>query len=201
MSLPGSANATESEAAEASVTTEAKAALDLDAGGLPARQWLAGGLLTTLLIGAAACGAFALRDDVAPATAEAKQAALRDEASAATVRDMEVLLSADHHAAAETFQRWSEVTTGRLHTQLTKGRASIRRQIQAAKEVTSVRTLESALVSWDESAGTARVLTVVELTTTKAKTGPTKRTARYLAMAQRVDDAWRLSAIRQVGGE
>lgn len=161
------------------------------------RVRLAGVLLVALVAGLVACGALAWQGSEEPSTLE-RRAAARDEARSAALRDVETLMTADHRDAAGTFESWTGITTGRLHAQLAEQRKTILTRLRATKEVTTVRTIEAALSSWDEAAGTARLLAVLELRTASKDT-PTTRTVRYLAMTQRIDGKWLLSAVQQVG--
>ncbi|HWJ11652.1 MAG TPA: hypothetical protein VNS46_19890 [Nocardioides sp.] len=163
------------------------------------RLRLAGALLVALVASMAACGIVVWQHGHQEPSALQQRADTRDEARAAALRDVEALMSADHSDPAGTFETWSAVTTGRLHAQLTDRRRSILKRLKATQEVTAVRTVEAALSSWDEEAGTARLLAVLELRTT-SKDKPSTRTVRYLAMTQRVDGRWLLSAVQQVGG-
>lgn len=162
------------------------------------RVRLAAVLVVALVASAVVCGVLAWQRANDEPSAAGQRAAARDDARIATLRAVETLMSADHQDAAGTHDRWSEVTTGRLHAQLADQRAAIVKRLRTTKEVTTVHTVDAALTSWDDAAGTARLLTVLELRTSPAKdTSP--RTVRYLAMAQRVEGEWLLSAVQQVG--
>jgi Mce-associated membrane protein len=161
------------------------------------RNRLACALALALVVSAVLCGVLAWQRDDAPSPT-ARRAAARDATHASTLRDLETLMSADHRDAKATVDDWSAVTTGRLNAQLVRQQKSIVKRLRSTKEVTTVRTVDAALTSWDEAAGTARLLAVLELRTTSGKE-PATRTVRYLAMSQRVDDEWLLSAVQQIG--
>ena len=163
------------------------------------RLILAGALTLALVASLVACAVLAWRGGDSEPTSLGRQSAARDEARAAALHDVQTLMTADHRDAAGTFDNWSAVTTGRLHAQLDGRRKAIVKQLRATREVTDVRTFESALSSWDAAGGSARLLAVLELRTTSGGK-PTTRVVRYLAMTQRVDGEWLLSAVQQLGG-
>ncbi|GAA3523988.1 hypothetical protein [Nocardioides daeguensis] len=164
------------------------------------RVRLAGALVVALVAALVVSGILAWQRGTQEPSALAVRAHARDEARAAALRDIETLLTADHRDAAGTFTAWSAVTTGRLHAQLAQQRKSILKRLRATKEITTVRPVEAALSSWDEAAGTARLLAVLDLRKTSGDQ-PSTQTVRYLAMTQRVDGKWLLSAVQQVGGD
>lgn len=162
------------------------------------RVHLATALVVALVASVAACGLLAWQRASGEPSAAGQRVAARDDARTATLRAVETLMSADHRDAAGTYDAWSGVTTGRLHAQLADRRATIIKRLRTTKEVTTVHTVDAALASWDDAAGTARLLTVLELRTASGKDTAT-RTVRYLAMTQRVDGEWLLSAVQQIG--
>lgn len=166
--------------------------------GAEPRVVLAGALVLALVMSLASCAVLAWRGGESEPSLLGQQAAARDEARAAALHDVETLMTADHRDAVGTFDSWSAVTTGRLRAQLSGQRKAIVKQLRATKEVTDVRTVESALASWDEAGGSARLLAVLELKTTSSGE-PSTRVVRYLAMTQRVDGEWLLSAVQQLG--
>lgn len=159
---------------------------------------LAAVLLVALVAGVAACALLAWRGGERELSSLGRQASARDEARAAALHDVETLMTADHRDADGTFDSWTAVTTGRLNAQLAGRQKAIVKQLRATKEVTTVRAVDSALASWDEAGGSARLLAVLELRTT-SKGEPSTRVVRYLAMTQRVDGEWLLSAVQQLG--
>lgn len=164
----------------------------------PRRRQLAAVLALALALAIATCAWLAATRDE-PVDARSAAAAERDAARHDTAQALETLLSADHLDAAATLDGWSGVTTGRLHSRLVEQRSAVLRQIRRNKEATDAKVVESGLASWDSKAGTARLLAVLELTAKKAKA--TTTVVRYLAMAQRVDGQWRLSAVQQMGDD
>jgi hypothetical protein len=163
------------------------------------RRQLAGVLLVVLALGAILCGALASDDQSEPPDADVQRAAARDDTREGMTRAVETLMTADHREAAETFTQWSSVTTGRLHARIADQKNSIMKKLRTTREVTTASTVEAALTSWDDAAGTAQLLSVVEVTATSAKEKDATRTVRYLALAQRVDGQWLLSALQQLG--
>lgn len=162
------------------------------------RGRLATALVVALVASVVTCGLLAWQRATAEPSVASQRVAARDDARTATLRAVATLMSADHQDAAGTFDAWSGVTTGRLHAQLADQRAAIIKRLRTTKEVTTVRTVDAALASWDDGAGTARLLTVLELRTSSGKE-TSSRTVRYLAMTQRVDGEWLLSAVQQIG--
>lgn len=136
-----------------------------------------------------------------PISARSAAASERDAAHQETARALETLLSAEYRDAATTLDGWSDVTTGRLHARLVDQRSALARQLRRNKESTDAKVVESGLASWDSAAGTARLIAVIDLTSPKAKAKATTTVVRYLAMAQRADGEWRLSAVQQLGDE
>lgn len=171
-----------------------------DAGALTPgpRVRLATVLVAALTVGMVACSVLLWQQTQEQPNPARQKAEARDATHAATVRNLEALMAADHGDATGTFERWTTATTGRLHAQLGGERRAITRRLRSTEEVTTARTVEAALTSWDDAAGTARLLAVLELSTTSTE-GETKRTVRYLAMAQRVEGRWLLSAVQQLG--
>jgi len=155
-------------------------------------------LLVALLISTTLC-VLAWRSDGGDATGTDERAAARDEARAASVHDLEILMATDHRDAARTVDGWSSVTTGRLHRQLGEQRKALFKRLRQTQEVTTATTVEAALTSWDEAAGTARLIAVVELKTSMKGQDVKRHTVRYLAMTQRAKGAWRLSALQPLG--
>lgn len=162
------------------------------------RSRIAAVLAGALVASGVACGVLAWQRAHEEPSPASQRATARDDARAATLHAVETLMSADHRDATGTYDRWSGVTTGRLHAQLGGQRAAIVKKLRTTKEVTSVHTVDAALTSWDDAAGTARLLTVLELRTSSGKESDTRK-VHYLALAQRVDDAWLLSAVQQIG--
>lgn len=165
------------------------------------RQRLASGLALVLMVSVGACVWAAWQHDGHP-TADTRNAAAsdRDSARAATTAALEVLMSADHRAAAQTLDEWSAVTTGKLHARLVEQRKVLVRKLRKNGELTTAAVVDSGLSSWDGESGTARLLAVLELgTQNKAAQEPSSTVVHYLALAQRVDGEWRLSAVQQLG--
>lgn len=164
------------------------------------RGRLAAALTLLLTLSAGGCAYLGWRQwDDAAATETPSGAAARDAAWSGTVDAVEALLSADYHEAGASLDRWTAVTTGRLHARLSSERSSLADELEHNKEVTTAEVVESGMTSWDETAGTARVLAVINLTTHAGRTEERTTVVRYLVMAQRIDSRWKLSAVQQIG--
>lgn len=162
------------------------------------RRLLAGALVLAVLVAATAV-AWRTMTRNEPLDDRAAAASERDAAQQDTIDALEKLLSADHRDAAVTLDSWSDATTGRLHARVVEQRSTLAGQIRRNKEKTRAKVVEVGLASWDSTAGTARLLAVLELDTQSNRSKSGSSVVRYLAMAQRVDGEWRLSAVQQLG--
>lgn len=122
----------------------------------------------------------------------------RDQVLAAAEQGVQNLNTLDHRNLSAGLRTWEESTTGDLRKQLTDGRDEFKKQVKAARTVTTAKILSGAVAELDDRAGKAGVLVAVRTTVTAPKQKPTTKDNRMRGELTRTADGWKLSALAQV---
>jgi Mce-associated membrane protein len=104
----------------------------------------------------------------------------------------------DYRKVDEGLKDWETATTGGLHDEVVKGKASSRDAIVAAESVTQPTVLSSAVSELDDRAGQASVLVALRVRVTVKGEEPKDKFMRLAGKLQRTDDGWKLYEIGQV---
>ncbi|WP_163567545.1 hypothetical protein [Fodinicola feengrottensis] len=94
--------------------------------------------------------------------------------------------------------RWLSCTTGALHQELVRVKADTVSQLRKASATAVGTVTAAAVVTMDESAGTATLLTTVSLEITPSSGSPTTERHRYRAVLTRAGAGWKVSSLSPV---
>lgn len=104
----------------------------------------------------------------------------------------------DYRDAPAGLDRWEQSSTGALLDQMRTGRAQSTKAIQDAKTMTVGKVIQAALSSFDDQAGKAQIIAVVETVVTPAQGQPVTKRNRYLGELARDGETWKLSSLQVV---
>jgi Mce-associated membrane protein len=124
---------------------------------------------------------------------------VRDSALLSARQDIVVLNTLDYRSVDAGLARWAAASTGTLHNQLSNVTAAEKQHIASAKAVTTAKVLDAALVSLDAGDGSATVIASAEITVTPASGKAVVKRERLRADLTRVQSAWKVNSIEQVG--
>jgi len=161
------------------------------------RRLVGSALAVLLLLGVGVSGwqGWRLANDE-PGTTSVAGTAERDAAINAADEALLAFNTIDYQHIDPILDRWSKLSSGKLHASVTAGRKAVKREVTRARTVTSARLVRSALTSYDEGAGTATVVAVVDIRSkTKGRAEKTK-TTRLSCLVQRSGSTWKLSAMQ-----
>lgn len=131
--------------------------------------------------------------------AEANRAAVRDVVLIAATTDIETMNTLDYRHVDAGLARWSAVTTGTLHDQLTQVSAQDRALLAQQQKISTGKVVDAAVV--DLGDGTATVIASVEVTVrdgSNASAQPTLKRNRFTADLVDVGGTWKLETLDQV---
>ena len=131
-----------------------------------------------------------------PLAASAAGSAERDAAVNAADEALLAFNTIDHQHIDPILDRWSELSSGKLHASVTAGRKAVKREVTRARTVTSARLVSSGLTSYDEGAGTATVVAVVDIRSKTKGSSERAKTTRFTCLVQRSGSSWKLSAMQ-----
>jgi Mce-associated membrane protein len=123
---------------------------------------------------------------------------VRDEVNRVGVAAVVTMNTLDYQKVDEGLKDWETATTGALHDEVLKGKATSRDAIVAAESVTVATPLSSAVSELDDRAGQASVLVALKVHVTVKGEEPKDKFMRLAAKLQRTDDGWKLYEIGQV---
>lgn len=126
-----------------------------------------------------------------PASTPAAQA--RDEALQTATDALLAFNTIDHERMDETIQHWLEVSGGELHQDVRHDRAAIRARAVRTAADTSASVIETAISSFDDAAGRATVLGVLEVRTQPAHGKATRREVRFRVLVQHIGSNWKVT--------
>jgi Mce-associated membrane protein len=104
----------------------------------------------------------------------------------------------DYRTVAQGISLWEQSSTGALRSQVAASRAGFEREVRQARTVTSARILDGALTALDAHAGTATIITAVQLTVIPATGSPAVKQERLTGQLIRTRSGWKLSSLGQV---
>jgi Mce-associated membrane protein len=104
----------------------------------------------------------------------------------------------DYRTVAQGISLWEQSSTGALRGQVAASRASFERQVRQARTVTSARILDGALTALNANAGTATIITAVQLTVTPPTGSPAVKQERLTGQLVKTRSGWKLSSLGQV---
>ncbi|WP_216207884.1 hypothetical protein [Amycolatopsis aidingensis] len=123
----------------------------------------------------------------------------RDTVRAAVVHGLVTLNTIDHRQAERDVEQWIQVTTGRLHEDLSGDRQLQLDRAAGTKTVSSARVLRSAVTELDRAAGTARLIAVLEVTVRTEDQPEQQQRSRLIAEAKRTERGWKVSTVQAAG--
>lgn len=153
----------------------------------------ASALLAVAVLFAAWAGWSWLTAPRAPASAAARDSALREGEQA--VLNFNTL---DYRTVNQGLNLWEQSSTGALHSQIAAGRSAFAKQIRQAKSVTTAKILDAALTSLNAGKGTASIIVAIQLTVTPAKGSASTKQSRQEGVLTRTPSGWKLSSLEQV---
>jgi Mce-associated membrane protein len=135
--------------------------------------------------------------------AEANAAATRDEALTAARQIAVNLQSLDYHTVDKGLDTWEASATGPLLDEFRKNRAQYADEIRKLQTSTRARLIDVALSDLDLSAGKARALAAVDVTTTQMVDGAaslpvTKQVRIQLDLVRTPDGGWKAAAAQPI---
>ncbi|MBB4911331.1 hypothetical protein [Actinophytocola algeriensis] len=123
---------------------------------------------------------------------------VRDEVNRVGQAAVVTMNTLDYRKVDAGLKDWETATTGPLHDEVVKGKATSRDAIVAAESVTKATVLSSAVSELDDRAGQASVLVALKVNVTVKGEEPKDKFMRLAAKLQRTDDGWKLYEIGQV---
>ncbi len=122
----------------------------------------------------------------------------RDEVNRVGQAAVATMNNLDYRTVDQGLEDWETATTGKLHDEVIKGRASSRDAIVQAESVTRATVLSSAVSELDDRAGQASVLVALKVNVRVKGQEPTDKFMRLEGRLQRTDAGWKLYEIGQV---
>jgi Mce-associated membrane protein len=122
----------------------------------------------------------------------------RDEVNRVGQAAITTMNTLDYRKVDQGLKDWESATTGDLHNQIVKGRASSRDAIIQAQSVTKATPLSSAVSELDDRAGQASVLVALKVNVAVKGQQPADKFMRLEGKLQRTADGWKLYEIGQV---
>jgi Mce-associated membrane protein len=161
------------------------------------RRVLGSALVVLLLVAVGVSGwqGWRLANDE-PGTTSVAGTAERDAALNAADEALLAFNTIDYQHIDPILDRWSELSSGKLHASVTAGRKAVTREVTRARTVTSARLVRSALTSYDDDAGTATVVAVVDIRSRTRGRAEKSKTTRFTCLVQRSGSSWKLSAMQ-----
>lgn len=117
----------------------------------------------------------------------------RDEALDTATEALLAFNTIDHQRMDETIRHWLTVSGGDLHQDVRQDRAEIRKRAVRTRADTTARVIETAISSFDDGAGRATVLGVLEVRTQPADGKPTVRVVRFRVLVQHRGSDWKVT--------
>jgi Mce-associated membrane protein len=123
----------------------------------------------------------------------------RDTVLSAAADALVALNTVDYRNAGPAVDKWIQVTTGELGKTLSGDRQVQLDRTTASKTVASASVNQAAVAELDETAGTARVIAVldVRLSTNGAASAPSR--SRLNAALDRTPQGWKVSSVQAAG--
>lgn len=106
----------------------------------------------------------------------------------------------DYENVEPGLDRWINSSTGQLANEFRSNRKSYADAITESRTKTEARVLDAAVAELDPTAGTARVLLIVDVTATRDRGEPVVNRQRLQMEMSSTDHGWKASAIQPVGG-
>lgn len=125
-------------------------------------------------------------------------AADRDAVLQTGYRDIATLTSLDYRQPDAGLRRWADASTGTLHEQLAQTSDPTKKQLAAAKTVTTGTVVDASVTELDARAGTASLIASVQVVVTPVSGQPVTKRNRLRAELTRTTDGWKLSSLGQV---
>jgi Mce-associated membrane protein len=122
----------------------------------------------------------------------------RDEVNRVGVAAIVTMNRLDYKTVDQGLKDWETATTGDLHDEIVKGKASSRDAIVAAESVTTPSVLSSAVSELDDRAGQASILVALKVNVKVKGQEPADKFMRLAGKLQRTADGWKLYEIGQV---
>jgi Mce-associated membrane protein len=122
----------------------------------------------------------------------------RDEVNRVGQAAIVTMNNLNYRTVDQGLKDWETATTGALHDEIVKGKASSRDAIVAAESVTRATVLSSAVAELDDRAGQASVLVALKVNVQVKGQKPADKYMRLAGKLQRTDDGWKLYEIGQV---
>ncbi|WP_131770157.1 hypothetical protein [Candidatus Protofrankia californiensis] len=132
------------------------------------------------------------------AAANAAFTADRDAAMTAGQDGMIVFNTVDYRRAEENLDGWASASTSPLQEKVRQERTQITKTITDAKTVNTARLIQSGLNTFDHSAGTAKVIVVIEIRSVPDGQPATTERTRLTGDVTRTASGWKLSSIQAV---
>lgn len=104
----------------------------------------------------------------------------------------------DYRELDEGLENWADATTGPLHDEIVNLSAEKKKQLEAAKPVTSATITSSAVKELDDRGGKATVIAAIEKTVQTADGKPQPSYQRIQATLTRTNDGWKLENLGPV---
>jgi Mce-associated membrane protein len=123
---------------------------------------------------------------------------VRDEVNRVGQAAVVTMNTLDYKTVDQGLKDWENATTGDLHDEIVKGKASSRDAIVQAQSVTKATVLSSAVSELDDRAGQASIMVALKVNVTVKGQQPTDKFMRLAGKLQRTEDGWKLYEIGQV---
>jgi Mce-associated membrane protein len=124
----------------------------------------------------------------------------RDEVNRVGQAAVVTMNTLDYHTVDQGLKDWETATTGDLHDEVVRSKASSRDAIVSVQSVTKATVLSSAVSELDDRAGQASVLVALKVHVTVKGQEPVDKYMRIAAKLQRTGAGWKLYEIGRVPG-
>ncbi|WP_370939042.1 hypothetical protein [Amycolatopsis sp. cg13] len=123
----------------------------------------------------------------------------RDAVLAAASTSLVTLNTIDYRTSAVDVDRWISATTGQYGKDLSGDRQMQIDRAKRAKIVSTASLVQAAVTDLDPSAGTARLIAILNVRVSTGDGAPSAKQARLAVDFARDGDAWKIGAVQAVG--
>ncbi|WP_033293354.1 hypothetical protein [Amycolatopsis jejuensis] len=124
---------------------------------------------------------------------------VRDAVLAAASTDLVALNTIDYRTSAADLDRWIAATTGQYGKDLSGDRQLQIDRAKRTKTVSTASLVQAAVTELNPSAGTARLIAVLDVRVSTNGSAPAAKQARLMVDFARTGDAWKVGGVQAVG--
>ncbi|HXC82251.1 MAG TPA: hypothetical protein VNV62_10410 [Trebonia sp.] len=103
----------------------------------------------------------------------------------------------DYRHVAAGLNLWAQSSAGALLAEVVAGRSQFEHQVEQAKTITTAKILDAALVTLNTQAGTASIITAVQINVIPSQGATVSKQTRLVGQLTRTASGWKLTALGQ----